>query len=73
MPIYDDMSQSELRRYILENREDIAAIEAFFARRSPDDQATWYSPPKTPEEWQQQIEAIQPVLDADRQKVQPDS
>jgi hypothetical protein len=70
MPDYDAMSQSELRHYILTHREDVAAIEAFFARRSPDDQATWYAPPTTPAEWQQQMEMIQPILEADRQRTQ---
>lgn len=51
-PNYDAMSRSELQAYILQHRDDVDAIEAFFARRSPDAEATWFHPPKTHEEWQ---------------------
>jgi hypothetical protein len=67
-PNYDEMSNSELRTYILANRQDIEAVEVFFARRSPDAQATWYAPPKTPEEWQRQMDVIHPIFETDRQK-----
>jgi hypothetical protein len=32
-PNYDEMSNAELRNYILANRQDGEAVEAFFARR----------------------------------------
>jgi hypothetical protein len=57
-PNYDAMSNAELRAYCLEHREEISALEAFFARRSPDSEAVWFSPPKTLEEWKQQEEAF---------------
>jgi hypothetical protein len=34
-PNYDAMTNQELRAYILQHRDDVGAIEAFFARRSP--------------------------------------
>jgi len=46
-PNYDAMTQAELRAYCLAHREDLEALEAFFARRSPDAEATWFSVPKT--------------------------
>ena len=46
---YDKMTNAELRAYILQNRgDDLDAMEAFFARRSPDTEATWFHPPKNP-------------------------
>lgn len=62
-PNYDEMTQAELRAYILEHRDDLDAIEAFFARRSPDSEATLFPPPKTEQEWQQQLEIIRPMLE----------
>ncbi|MBC7969002.1 MAG: hypothetical protein H7Z11_02510 [Verrucomicrobia bacterium] len=62
-PNYDAMSWSELRAYILSHRDDLDALEALYARRSPDSEATWYTPPKTEEEWQQQMEMVKPILE----------
>ena len=62
-PDYDAMTKAELRAYILQNRDDLDALEAFFARRSPDSEATWFTPPKTEEEWQQQMEMVRPILE----------
>jgi hypothetical protein len=61
-PDYTEMTNAQLRAYILQNREDLDAMEAFFARRSPDAEATWFSPPQTAEEWQQQMEMLRPIL-----------
>lgn len=57
------MSWSELRTYILTHRDDLDALEALYARRSPDSEATWFTPPKTEEEWQQQMEMVRPFLE----------
>ncbi|NJL42166.1 MAG: hypothetical protein HC899_40200 [Leptolyngbyaceae cyanobacterium SM1_4_3] len=46
-PNYDAMTNQELRAYILRHRDDIDAIEAFFARRSPDSEAVIFPPAKT--------------------------
>ncbi len=62
-PNYDTMSWSELRAYILAHRDDLDALEALYARRSPDSEATWFTPPKTEEEWQQQMEMVRPFLE----------
>lgn len=65
-PNYDTMTNTELRSYILEHRDDLDAIEAFFARRSPDSEAVWFTPPQTAAEWKQQTEDLRPILDRDR-------
>jgi hypothetical protein len=62
-PNYDAMSRSELRAYILQHRDDVEAIEIFFARRSPDSEAVIFPPAKTEEEWQQQMETLRPILE----------
>jgi hypothetical protein len=54
-PNYHEMTDTQLRTYILSHRDDLDAMEAFFARRSPDAEAVWFHPPKIVEEWQQQI------------------
>jgi hypothetical protein len=64
-PDYSKMSNSELRAYILQHREDLDAMEAFFARRSPDSEATWFHPPKTVEEWHQQMEMLRPIFEGE--------
>jgi hypothetical protein len=66
-PDYDAMTEAELRTYILQHRDDLDAMEAFFARRSPDSEATWFHPPKTTEEWNQQIEMLRPILERGRE------
>jgi hypothetical protein len=72
-PNYDAMSNAELRAYILQNRHDLEAIESFFARRSPDSEATWFSPPKTLEEWKQQEEVMRAEIEKRSQKKQSES
>jgi hypothetical protein len=44
------------------------AMEAFFARRSPDSEAVWFTPPQTAAEWKQQMEALRPILDRKEQE-----
>ena len=49
-PDFSKMTLPELRTYIKEHRTDDEAIrELFVNRRSPDETATWYSFPFTPE------------------------
>jgi hypothetical protein len=62
-PDYNQMTQAQLRAYILDHRDDLDAIEAFFARRSPDSEATLFPPPQTEQEWQQQLDIIRPMLE----------
>ncbi|BAU10192.1 hypothetical protein LEP3755_06720 [Leptolyngbya sp. NIES-3755] len=66
-PNYDEMTTAQLRTYILKHRDDLDAMEAFFARRSPDAEATWFEPPQTVEEWQQQMEQLRPILERGEQ------
>jgi hypothetical protein len=65
-PNYDAMSRDELRAYILEHRDDIEAIERFFARRSPDSEAVIFPPAKTEAEWHQQIETLRPMFEREQ-------
>ena len=62
------MSNAELKAYCLEHPEDMSALEAFFARRSPDSVAVWFSPPKTLEEWKQQEEVFRAEIEKRSQK-----
>lgn len=62
-PNYDAMTRAELRAYILQYRDDVEAIETFFARRSPDSEAMIFPPAKTDAEWQQQIETLRPMFE----------
>lgn len=48
------------------HREDLEALEALFARRSPDAEATWFAVPKTEAEWQQQLEIIKLISESHR-------
>jgi hypothetical protein len=63
---YSKMSWQELRAYCLANREDLDALEAFFARRSPDSEAVIFHPPRNEEEWAQQMEMMRPILERQR-------
>jgi hypothetical protein len=51
-----------LRAYILEHRDDSAALDAMYARRSPDTEATWFSPPQNLQEWEQQVNHLKPLF-----------
>ena len=49
-PNFEEMSQAELKTYVLSHRDDDEAIRVFFGRRNPpDSEATWYGPMCTPE------------------------
>ncbi|MEM9544153.1 MAG: hypothetical protein AAGA60_32295 [Cyanobacteria bacterium P01_E01_bin.42] len=48
-PKFDQMTTQELTAYVLSHRDDSAAINALIDRRTPDEQATIYPPPCTPE------------------------
>ncbi len=61
-PNFAEMTSEDLRAYVLAHRNDIEAIRALFSRRSKN--AKTYGIPRTPEEWQEQEEAI-------RQRIKP--
>jgi hypothetical protein len=61
-PNYDAMSWAELRAYIVEHRDDLDALDAMYARRSPDTEATWFSPPQNLQEWEQQVNRLKPMF-----------
>jgi len=48
-PNYDQMTTKELTAYVLSHREDDEAVTALISRRSPDEEATFYPAPYTPE------------------------
>jgi hypothetical protein len=54
-PNFEKMSRKELRAYVLAHRDDMEALETLFSRGTPDEQATWFHPPKTQEEEQEQF------------------
>lgn len=62
-PNYDAMSWAELKAYILAHRDDLEALDAMYARRSPDAEATWFSPPQDLQEWEQQVTALKPLFE----------
>lgn len=68
MTDYDAMTHQELRAYILQHRDDVDAIEAFFARRSPDSEAVIFPPAKTEEEWHRQVEMLRPILERGQER-----
>jgi hypothetical protein len=56
-PDFEKMNFQELRSYVLEHRDDIGALRfLFFKKGVPDSKI--YSIPTTPEEWQEQEEAV---------------
>jgi hypothetical protein len=67
------MSRTELRAYVLEHRDDLAAIKALFDRPKPDGlrptgghlASIKFPFPDTEEEWQRQLQVVQPYLDQD--------
>jgi macrodomain Ter protein organizer (MatP/YcbG family) len=62
-PNYQQMTDAELRAYIKENRTDEEAIQELFVhRRSPDELATWYSAPFSPEGIEETQELIRQKL-----------
>jgi hypothetical protein len=62
-PNYQQMTDAELRAYIKANRTDEEAIqELFIHRRSPDESATWYSVPFSPEGIEETQELIRQKL-----------
>jgi hypothetical protein len=64
-PDFETMTNAELRSYALAHREEIDPLRILFQRRTPDTEATLFHPPKTAEEWQQQIEMLRPILEKD--------
>lgn len=44
-PNFEQMTNPELKAYILNHRDDDEALRALFSRRHPsDEEATWYGP-----------------------------
>jgi hypothetical protein len=62
-PNFESMSTADLKAYVLSNRDDLEALDALVSRRTPDDQATWFHPPTSAEEEQQQFEAFRQRLE----------
>jgi hypothetical protein len=62
-PNYDAMSRDDLRAYVLEHRDDLAAIKALFSRPKADRAPIKFPFPDTDAEWQRQVQILQPYLD----------
>jgi hypothetical protein len=61
-PNYSTMSWAELKAHVLQHRDDIDALDAMYDRRSPDSQATWFTPPTTLQEWETQTQTLKPLF-----------
>lgn len=61
-PNFEQMTNPELKAYILAHRDDDEAIRVFFSRRQPDSQVTIFHPPKTKEEEQEQFELFKRII-----------
>jgi dihydropteroate synthase len=49
-PNFEQMTNADLKAYVLSHRDDDEAIRVLFSRRNPpDSEATWYGPMSTPE------------------------
>ncbi|MDY6803142.1 MAG: hypothetical protein SXA11_04960 [Cyanobacteriota bacterium] len=48
-PNFDRMTTKELTAYLLSHRDDVEAVSALVSRRTPDDRATIYPAPCTPD------------------------
>jgi DNA gyrase inhibitor GyrI len=59
------MSWTELGAYVLKHREDEAVFQAFFDRRSPNSEATWYNFPITEEGRQQMAEVFRHKMNSE--------
>lgn len=67
-PDFNQMSRPELRKYILENREDDEAIEALIKRSDPNSPV--YPFPKTEEDVRQMQEIFQRKISQIQDKTQ---
>lgn len=67
-PIFEAMTDAELRTYALAHRDEIEPLRVLFSRRSPDSEAILFPPPQTEAEWQQQLATILPILEQDWEK-----
>jgi hypothetical protein len=67
-PLFEMMTDAELKAYALAHRDEIEPLRVLFSRRSPDSEAILFAPPQTEAEWQQQLATILPILEQDRQK-----
>lgn len=64
-PDFQTMPRKDLIAYVLSHREDQEAFDILLSRRSPDDQATWYSAPDTEEGMNQLKEVFRRRIDGD--------
>jgi hypothetical protein len=62
-PNFEAMSALELTRYALTHRDEVEPLRELYRRRTPDDEATWFEPPKDKEEEQKQFELFKRMVD----------
>ncbi len=48
-PNFEKMSNKELIQYILTHRDELEPLNVLYERRTPDEEATWYPAPCTPD------------------------
>ncbi|NJR63805.1 MAG: hypothetical protein HC769_36620 [Cyanobacteria bacterium CRU_2_1] len=63
-PDFEKMSFRDLRTYVLEHRDDLDALHVLFFKKGTPDPKT-YGTPQTPEEWQEQEEAMRHRINRD--------
>jgi hypothetical protein len=61
-PNFKQMSSAELKKYILSHRDELEPLRELYQRRSPDEQAIWFTPPQTQEEEQQQFDQFRHIV-----------
>jgi hypothetical protein len=61
-PNFEAMSFQELRAYVLEHHEDMEALRYLFLKKGVREGKS-YGIPRTPEEWQEQEDAIRRRID----------
>jgi hypothetical protein len=62
-PNFEAMSTPELTRYALAHRSEIEPLRELYRRRTPDDEAVWFSLPKDKEEEESQFELFKKIID----------
>jgi hypothetical protein len=61
-PNFKAMTNEELRAYALAHRSELEPLRILYERRTSDAEATWFHPPNSKEEEQQQFERFRRIV-----------
>jgi hypothetical protein len=61
-PNFSELTNAELRSYVLQHRDDLDALEALFNRRRADVEPIVFHPPQSQQEEQQQFEQFKRLV-----------